>query len=66
MPKSYDSVIDDLRNLVDDLGRFDQMADLGNPIITECLLLGLPLMETKYGLSSQEADTVRAIIADHE
>ncbi|MBS1940974.1 MAG: hypothetical protein JST38_08870 [Bacteroidetes bacterium] len=62
--------MDELRNIVSDLERFDADDDdeivVIDSAVVECLRLGLPLLEAKYGLSSQEADIVRAIIADHE
>lgn len=68
--RTYNDVICDLRDLVSDLERFD--ADDNDEIIevnsavVECLQLGLPHLEDKYGKSSIEAFTVRNIIANHE
>lgn len=68
--RTYNDVVNELRDLVSDLERFD--ADDNDEIVVidgavvECLQLGLPHLEDKYGKSSIEAFTVRNIIADHE
>ncbi len=66
MGKSLSSIIDDLRDLSDDLERIDLTCDLEDDPdiygVLECLLLGLPLLEEKYGTNSGEADRVRFLI----
>ncbi len=67
--RTYNDVICDLRDLVSDLERFD--ADDNDEIIevnsavVECLQLGLPLLEAKYGMSSGEAQTVNELLDRH-
>lgn len=34
------------------------------PDVGECLELGLPLLEAKYGMHSMESETVRSVLAD--
>ncbi|MBS1942587.1 MAG: hypothetical protein JST38_17085 [Bacteroidetes bacterium] len=68
MKRSYDSAMNELRDLVDALGRFDLDDDAieARGAVLECLRLGLPLIEEKYGLSSDEAAAVRSTIAENE
>jgi hypothetical protein len=68
MGRSISSIISDLQDVVDDLERFDVIADMeleddgGLAGVIECLTLGLPFIESKYGSSSNEAKKVRDII----
>lgn len=66
MGKSLSSIISDLRDLSDHLECIDLDLDLEDDGdiagVIECLQLGLPLLEDKYGTSSDEADRVRMLI----
>lgn len=59
-------IIDDIRSLLYDLEKTGFGIDRSDVAAIECLQLGLPLLEAKYGHSSAEAEAVRSIIADHE
>lgn len=74
MAKNITSIIDELRDLVNDLEQVGSIPELeeSDPTldpsfrgVIECLLLGLPAIEEKYGSNSGEADAVREILAVH-
>lgn len=67
--RTYSDVVDELRDLVSDLERFDADDNdeiiVVNSAVVECLQLGLPLLEAKYGLSSSEAQAVNELLDRH-
>lgn len=64
---SLSSIISDLQDAVDELERIDvvtdHLEDDGSVAgVIECLTLGLPFIESKYGSNSNEAEKVRDIV----
>ena len=68
MKKSLTSIANDLRDLVYDLEDIDLLSDDDRSAssewqgVIECLKLGLPAIEFKYGYSSNEAKAVLMLI----
>ncbi len=68
MGKSLSSIIDELKEVVEDLEHIDDFGDIPHADdsevlgVIECLVHGLPHIIEKYGHSSNEAEAVRLLI----
>jgi hypothetical protein len=67
MERSLTQIADELRDLIDDLELIDLCDELEDDDellgVVECLQLGLPHIEEKYGMHSNEAGAARRVIA---
>lgn len=55
---------DDFASECEECKQRDEWAEPDMPDVGECLELGLPHLEAKYGMHSMESETARSVLAD--